>query len=78
MNILEVKEKHEAHLMELPNVTIVAIGEKDGEPVIKVFVTHKVPASALRPGERVPPMLDGYRTDVEESGSITVQNGGIP
>jgi len=32
----------------------VGIGEKAGKAVIKVFVTHKVPESALQPQEIVP------------------------
>jgi hypothetical protein len=31
------KMKHEAQLMRLPNVTVVAIGEKRGKEVIKIF-----------------------------------------
>ncbi|MCI0434122.1 MAG: hypothetical protein L0271_10880 [Gemmatimonadetes bacterium] len=73
MSIIAVKEKYEERLMALPNVTIVGIGEKDGEEVIKVYVTRKLPTSALHPHELVPRRLDGYRTDVEESGTITVQ-----
>jgi hypothetical protein len=41
--------------------------------VIMVFVTHKVPESALRPQEIVPKTLEGYETDVEEIGVITAQ-----
>lgn len=73
MSIEAVKKKYEEQLMQLPNVTGVGIGEKERKKVIKVFVTHKVPESALRPHEIVPKMLDGYETDVEEIGVVTAQ-----
>jgi hypothetical protein len=73
MSIEAMKIKHEEQLMRLPNVTGVGIGEKGGKAVIKVFVTHKVPESALRPQEIVPKSLEGYETDVEEIGVVTAQ-----
>jgi hypothetical protein len=73
MNIEAVKEKHEERLMRLHNVTGVGIGEKAGKVVIKVFVTHKVPESALRPQEIVPKTIEGYETDVEEIGVLKAQ-----
>ena len=68
-----MKTKYEEQLLRLPNVTGVGIGEKAGKPVIKVFVTHKVPESALRSHEVVPRSLEGYETDVEEMGIVTAQ-----
>ena len=59
--------------MGLPNVTGVGIGEKEGQEVIVVFVTHKVPLRKLKPDEVVPKMLEGYKTDVEEIGIVTAQ-----
>jgi hypothetical protein len=76
MSIEAVKMKHEEQLMRLPNVTGVGIGQKAGKASIKVFVTHKVPESALRPAEVVPKTLDGYQTDVEEIGVVTAQDVG--
>jgi len=73
VDIEDVKRKHEDHLLGLPNVTAVGIGEKAGRTVIKVFVTHKVPVSELRVEQVVPKTLDGWETDVEESGVITAQ-----
>jgi hypothetical protein len=73
MSIESVRKKYEEQLMQLPNVTIVGIGKKGAKDVIKVFVTHKVPESALQPQEVVPKTLDGYETDVEESGVVTAQ-----
>ncbi len=66
--IAEVKTRHEADLLVLPNVTGVGIGERSGQPVIKVFVTVKVPETDLAPEERVPASLDGYAVDVEAIG----------
>ena len=73
MSIEPVKRKYEEQLMRLPNVTGVGIGEKAGKEIIKVFVTHKVPLSALQPQEVIPKMLEGYETDVEEIGVVMAQ-----
>jgi hypothetical protein len=74
MSIEAVKDKYEPNLMKLPNVAGVGIGERAGKPVIKVFVTTKMPESALRPGEVVPKRLEGFETDVEEIGVVTAQS----
>jgi len=71
MGIEAVRRKYEKRLMALPNVRIVGIGEKAGRQVIKVYVTRKVPPSELQTDEVVPKMLEGYATDVEESGNIS-------
>ncbi len=73
VGINEVKARHEAELLDLPNVNGVGIGERAGKPVIKVFVTQKVPESALARDERVPASLEGYDVDVEELGVIEAQ-----
>ncbi|WP_197036111.1 hypothetical protein [Fischerella sp. PCC 9605] len=69
-----MKQKHEDQLMRLPNVTGVGIGEKEGKPVIKVFVERKVPESELQPQEIVPKSIEGCETDVEEIGIVTAQS----
>lgn len=73
MRLESIKREHEQRLMQLPNVTGVGIGEKDGKPVIQVFVTHKVPESALQSHEIVPKQLGPYETDVEELGMVSAQ-----
>ena len=73
MNIQTVKMKYERQLMQLPNVTGVAIGQKGGKEVIKVFVREKVSESALLRQEIIPKMLEGYEVDVEEIGHVTPQ-----
>jgi hypothetical protein len=71
--IAEVKARHEAELLALPSVTGVAIGERDGKPVIKVFVTEKLSQAALAPEERVPTSLEGYDVDVDAIGFIEAE-----
>jgi hypothetical protein len=73
ISIEEAKSRHEAELLSLPHVTGVGIGERDGTPVIKVFVTRKVPESQLAPGEVVPRSLEGHEVDVEEIGVVEAQ-----
>ena len=68
----DVKRKHEAMLLALPNVVALGVGPKviDGRPTdvraIRVFVSRKVPADQLKPEERIPAELDGVPVDVEE------------
>lgn len=64
MTIYEAKEKSEADLMRLPNVVGVGLGTKAGQEVITVLVTKKVPLTQLQPHEIVPPVIEGYMTDV--------------
>lgn len=68
-DIEDVRRRHEDQLMALPNVVGVGIGEKDGRPTIRVLVSRKVPRTALRPDQLVPPILEGFTTDVLETGS---------
>jgi hypothetical protein len=68
MDIEDVIARHEARLLDLPNVVGVGIGERRGAPVIKVFVTQKIPEATLAADERVPRSLDGYEVDVEAIG----------
>jgi hypothetical protein len=73
VSIESVRKKYEEQVMKLPNVTGIGIGKKGRKEVIKVFVTHKVPKSALQSHEIIPKTLDGYETDVEEIGIVTAQ-----
>lgn len=73
MKIGSAMKKHEEQVMRLPNVTGIGIGQKAGKDVIKVFVTQKLPESALEPDEIIPKTLEGYQTDVEEIGVVTAQ-----
>ena len=78
MTIHEVLRQHEDRLLSLPNVTGVGIGIRGDRTVIKVLVTHKVRASDLRPDERVPGILDGFETDVDEGGIFQAEDDEAP
>jgi hypothetical protein len=71
--IEDVRARHEDRLLGLPNVVGVGVGERGGQPVIKVFVAQKVPESALAEDERVPESLDGYEVDVEAIGELRAE-----
>lgn len=73
MSIDEVKDQHEAALLQLPNVVGVGIGERRGQRVIVVLVRHKVPRAELLPQDLVPTRLDSYETDVVAIGIPTSQ-----
>jgi len=57
-------------LLQLPGVVKVGIGIKEkagkltGEPVFRVYVEEKKPASELPPGQLVPKEIQGFETDV--------------
>lgn len=73
MNVESVRQKYEETLMGLPNVVGLGIGEKAEKEVIKVFVTQKVPESALQAKEIIPAVLEGWGVDVEEIGTVMAQ-----
>jgi len=64
MKIEEVMRDHELELLNLPNVTGVGIGEKNGKEVIIVFVEKKIPESELAPHENIPNTIGEFETDV--------------
>ncbi len=68
MSIESTKAKHEDRLMALPGVVGVGIGEKDGEPVIRVYLAAR---SASR-GD-IPEVLDGWPTDLEVIGTVSAE-----
>ena len=73
MDIKEVKKRHAGELMALPNVTAVGVGEREGTPVIKVFVVRKLPLETLAEVERVPREVEGVPCDVEEMGVVSAE-----
>jgi hypothetical protein len=75
MDITTAMRRHEERILRLANVTGIGIGEDKGRPVIKVFVSRKLPKSELARGQVVPASLDGYPTDVEEIGVVMAQQG---
>ena len=74
MTITEAQKKHEPALKLLPNFVGTAQGEKlqGGKRIgcisIVVFVKIKVPETSLLPSEIIPKTLEGYLTDVVETG----------
>lgn len=75
MDITTAMRTHEEQILRLANVTGIGVGEKNGRPVIKIFVSRKLPEGDLGPEQIVPKALDGYATDVEEIGIVTAQQG---
>ena len=71
-----VKVKHEADLMQKPNVVGVGIGlrecggELTDQAAIIVSVTHKVARGDISPGDAIPAELDGVPVDVQVVGRL--------
>ncbi|MGH8004570.1 MAG: hypothetical protein ACRECJ_07590, partial [Limisphaerales bacterium] len=61
-----VQEEHTPHLMSLPGVVGTAIGESQGKPCIKVYVTQKT--AEIEKG--VPDSLEGYPVVIEVTGEF--------
>ena len=64
--IKQVQEAHTEHLMSLRGVVGTAIGESEGKPCIKVFVTQKT--AEIEKG--VPKSLEGYPVVIEITGEF--------
>ena len=68
----KVREKAEKELMKLPGVIAVGVGLKDvkgevqRELCFKVTVQKKKGKSELKPEERIPETIYGFKTDVNE------------
>jgi hypothetical protein len=67
-DVMKVKERHETSLMSIPGVVAVGIGEREGEPTIKVFVEEATPGLE----GRIPEWLEGIKVDVEPTDPITI------
>jgi hypothetical protein len=73
---LEVKRRHEQELLRKANVVAVGVGyrtqggQRTQEVSIVVSVRNKVPASSLKPGDRIPASIEGVPVDVVETGEI--------
>ena len=65
-SIEDVKRRHEAHLMGIPGVVGVGIGQTAGGRVIQVYV--KEITKAVRVG--VPSVLDGFATEIVRVGDV--------
>jgi len=64
--IEEVLKEHTEQLMCVPGVVGTAIGTCTGSPCIKVYVREK---SILVTG-KIPPSIDGYPVEIEETGEF--------
>jgi hypothetical protein len=78
---IHIRNKWEASLFSLPGVRAVGLGPKFvrnrpiGQLAIQVYVEEKKPASALPPGELVPPFIEQIPTDIRLWGGITKTAG---
>ena len=71
-SIEAVKAASEARLMAIDGVVGVDIGERDGTPVIDVFLANDTPVTS----DMIPDTIDGYPVAVSVTGPITAQPGG--
>lgn len=81
--LLEAQRRFQLELLSKSNVVGVAVGVRnydentgdpdDGEMAVSVLVEQKKPLAALQDEDKVPPDLDGARTDVVEVGMIRAQ-----
>ena len=70
MSIEAVLDRNINSLLALPNVVDVAITERDGREALLVFVSRKILPGDLNPHDRVPDIIDGYRTVVQVAPSV--------
>jgi hypothetical protein len=80
--LMEAQRRFQLELMAKANVVGVGIGYKTDRGVqtdqlaIVALVDQKKPESALRESDRIPPELQGVKTDVVEVGTVRAQNLG--
>jgi hypothetical protein len=72
LSIETVKAANEARLLAIDGVVGVGIGERDGTPVIDVFLAKDTPVSK----DAIPSTIGGYPVTVSVTGPISVQPGG--
>ena len=72
VSIEEAQSELAEELMADPAVTIVAIGECDGEPCIRVWVTEK----SAEIDAKIPSAFKGYRVETSVSGEVRKRKGG--
>ena len=68
-DIFAVQEKHEAQLLDIPGVEGIGIGECDGEPCFKVYVTQITPDLE----SQIPEELEGFKVEVEAGGIFEIE-----
>lgn len=64
--IEDVLRSHGARLLEIPGVLGAAGGETGGRPCVKVLVEQATPELL----EALPPAIEGYPVEIEETGPI--------
>lgn len=80
-NLEAIQARHQATLMGYPNVIGVATGTRSrggqptGERCLVVYVTRKVPRSALSPAQILPTEIEGVPVDVVEVGEVRPLDG---
>ncbi len=65
-SIIEVLKEHTDELMSIPGVVGTAEGLCDDQPCIKVFVIKNTPELE----QKIPPVLEGFTVNVEETGEF--------
>jgi hypothetical protein len=65
----EVQERHAASLMSIPSVKLVGVGEREGEPTIKVLVEEGTPELE----RQIPQQIEGIKVEVERTDPINIQ-----
>lgn len=65
-SIQDVLSLYTKEWMALPGVVGTGIGECDGDPCIRVFLAEELPESLAA----IPDSVEGYRVDVEVTGSF--------
>jgi hypothetical protein len=65
----EVQKRHTASLMSIPGVKLVGVGEREGEPTIKVFVEEGTPELE----GRIPERIEDIKVEVERTDPLIIQ-----
>jgi len=65
----EVHKRHAASLMSIPSVKLVGVGEREGQPTIKVFVEEGTPEVE----GQIPEQIEGIKIEVERTDPINIQ-----
>ena len=65
-SIQEVQEDYTPGWMELPGVVGTGVGECDGEPCIRIFLSDRFPGTA----EALPDSVEGCRVETQVTGPV--------
>lgn len=76
--VREIKMRHEARLLAIPDVISVGIGAREGfpEPVIIVSVRHNFSATGSSTHTQIPQSLEGVAVCIEEINELDAQERG--